>query len=254
MPLFDHFQPPLYPHHHWESFHSNWATRIADGIAALLPPEFQVEEHTHAGPGFEIDVAAHERETSPQESVSAGPALATRVAPAYAPPVPDGTMPAAFPDTFEIRVFSTAAGLTLVAVIELVSPGNKDRPAQRRAFAAKCASYLAQGVSLIVVDIVTNRHANLHNDLMSLMETAADLEFPPEAVLYAAAYRPVRRGEQEEIDLWLRRLAIGAPLPTLPLRLTGDLFVAVDFEMAYQEACRRRRLVGGPCQDDKMTG
>jgi len=31
-------------------------------------------------------------------------------------------------------------------------------------------------------------------------------------------------------------------LPTLPLRLTGDLFVAVDFEAAYQEACRRRRL------------
>jgi hypothetical protein len=28
-----------------------------DIIAAVLPPEFQVEEHTYAGPGFEIDVA-----------------------------------------------------------------------------------------------------------------------------------------------------------------------------------------------------
>ena len=45
MPLFDHFHPPLYPHHHGESFHSNWATRIADGIAAVLPPEFQVGTH-----------------------------------------------------------------------------------------------------------------------------------------------------------------------------------------------------------------
>jgi hypothetical protein len=26
------------------------------------------------------------------------------------------------------------------------------------------------------------------------------------------------------------------------LRLTGDLFVPVDFEATYQEACRRRRL------------
>ena len=65
MPLFDHFHPPLYPHHHWESFHSNWATRIADGIAAVLPPEFQVEEHTHAGPGFEIDVATFEGASPP---------------------------------------------------------------------------------------------------------------------------------------------------------------------------------------------
>ena len=241
MPLFDHFHPPLYPRHHWESFHSNWATRIADGIAAVLPPEFQVEEHTHAGPGFEIDVATYEGEISPRDN-AAGPALATRAAPAYAPPAPDATIPAVFPDTFEVRVFSTTAGLTLVAVIELVSPGNKDRPAERRAFAAKCASYLAQGVSLIVVDVVTNRHANLHNDLMRLMEAAPDLDFPAEVTLYAVAYRPLRRGQREEVDLWLRRLTVGAALPTLPLRLTGDLFVAVDFEAAYQEACQRRRL------------
>ena len=64
MPLLDHFHPPLYPHHHWESFHSNWATRIADGIAAVLPAEFQVEEHTHAGVGFEIDVAAYQEQLS----------------------------------------------------------------------------------------------------------------------------------------------------------------------------------------------
>src|SRR5271165_6188765 len=100
MPLLDHFHPPLYPIHHWESFHSNWATRIADGIAPLLPPEFQVEEHTHARPGFEIDVATNEGESS----------LA----------VPDGTIPAAFPNRFAIRVFSTTAGLTLVAVFELI--------------------------------------------------------------------------------------------------------------------------------------
>jgi hypothetical protein len=242
MPLLDHFHPPLHPHHHWESFHSNWATRIADGIAAVVPPGFQVEEHTHVGPGFEIDVATYQEALDSEEMAAAGPALAVRTAPSYAPPVPDRTMPAAFPDTFAVRVFSTTAGLTLVAVIELVSPGNKDRAVERRAFATKCASYLVQGVSLIVMDIVTNRRANLHNDMMRLLEAAPELDFPPEVTLYAAAYRPVRRAEQEEIDLWMRPLAVGAPLPTLPLRLTGDLFVPVDFEAAYQEACRRRRL------------
>src|SRR5438046_10754867 len=101
MPLRDHFHPPLYPHRHWESFHSNWATRIADGIAAVLPPEFQVEEHTHAGPGCEIDVATYEEEKSPQDGVSTGTALATPAAPASAPPVPDGTMPATFPEPLQ---------------------------------------------------------------------------------------------------------------------------------------------------------
>jgi hypothetical protein len=61
--------------------------------------------------------------------------------------------------------------------------------------------------------------------------------------LYATVYRLVRRGEQEEIDLGKRPLALGAPMPMLPLRLTGGLFVPVDFEATYQAACRRRRLV-----------
>lgn len=242
MPLFDHFHPPLYPHHHWESFHSNWATRIADGIAAVLPADFQVEEHTHAGVGFEIDVAAYQEQASPERTASVGPAVTTLAAPAYAPPVPDRTIPAAFPDTFEVRVFNTTAGLTLIGVIELVSPANKDRPAERLAFATKCASYLAQGVSLIVMDVVTSRRANLHNEIMRVMEAGDDLALPADVNLYATAYRPALRDEKQEIDLWLRPLALGAPLPTMPLRLTGDHFVQVDFEAAYLEAYRKRRL------------
>ena len=42
--------------------------------------------------------------------------------------------PSVIPDTFEVRVLSTETGPKLVAVIELISPGNKDRDAQRRAF------------------------------------------------------------------------------------------------------------------------
>ena len=151
-------------------------------------------------------------------------------------------MPALFPDSFEVRIFSTTGGLTLVAAIELISPGNKDRPEERRAFAAKCTSYLHQGIALVIIDIVTSRRANLHNETMRLMDAAEEFLLPADADLYAAAYRPVLRQERAEIDLWTAPVAVGGPLPTLPLRLTGDLFVPVDFEAAYVEACRRRRL------------
>jgi hypothetical protein len=63
-----------------------------------------------------------------------------------------------------------------------------------------------------------------------------------QATLYAVAYRPVLRREHAEIDIWPAAFAVGDPLPELPLRLTGDLFMPVDFEANYQEACRRRRL------------
>jgi hypothetical protein len=43
--------------------------------------------------------------------------------------------------------------------------------------------------------------------------------------------------------VWTATFAVGDPLPTMPLRLIADYFVPVDFEAAYTEACRRRRLI-----------
>ena len=244
MPLLDHFHPPLYPRHSWESFHSNWATRLADNLTNLLPPEFMVEENTRGGGRLEIDVAAYEQPPEDQpHAVANGSPVATMVQTIWTPATATHTMPAVFPDSFEVRVFSTSGGLTLVAAIELISPSNKDRPEERRAFAAKCTSYLHQGVALIVMDIVTSRNANLHNETMRLMDSAEEFLLPADVDLYAVAYRPVLREERAEIDLWTAPCAVGQPLPLLPLRLTGDLFVPVDFEAAYQEACRRRRLI-----------
>jgi hypothetical protein len=148
-----------------------------------------------------------------------------------------------FPDSFEVRVYAASGGLTLVAVIELVSPANKDRPEERQAFSAKCASYLHQGIALIVMDVVTSRKGNLHYDAMHLLGMDAAQDFAQDVNLYAVAYRPVRRQDRQEIDLWPVPLAVGHPLPVLPLRLTGDLFVPVDFEATYQEACRHRRIL-----------
>jgi hypothetical protein len=242
MPLLDHFHAPLHPARRWESFHSNWATRLADALTECLPAEFMAEEHAHAGPSLEIDVATFERLAARPDSEPNGTPIATPTPPAWAPPVPARTLPAVFPDEFEVRIVSTSGGLTLVAAIELISPGNKDRPEERRAFAAKCASYLYRGVALIIIDVVTNRRANLHNETMRLMNAPDVFLLPDDADLYAVAYRPVLRQDKPEIDLWTAPVAVGLPLPTLPLRLTGDLFVPVDFEAAYQEACRRRRL------------
>jgi hypothetical protein len=244
VPLLDHFHPPLYPHHSWESFHSNWATRIADAIGELLPPEFLVEEHTHAG-RLEIDIATFERSGAATGAPPNGPTTTTLPARTQTLPAAALTMPVVFPETFQVRVLSTTGGLTLVAVVELVSPGHKDRAEERRAFATKCASYLHQGVSLIVMDIVTIQRANLHNETMRLMQAAGRFLMPEDEGQYAAAYRPVLREQRPEIDLWPAAFAVGEALPTLPLRLTGDLFIMVDFETTYQEACRHRRLFPG---------
>src|SRR5207244_6651122 len=95
-------------------------------------------------------------------------ALATAV---WAPPEPTQTLTVDFldQDVCEVRVYDAERGMRLVGAIELVSPGNKDRPEARQAFVAKCAAYLQEQVSLIVVDIVTSRSANLHAELLAVL-------------------------------------------------------------------------------------
>ncbi len=242
MPLLDHFHAPLGASRRWESFHSSWATKISDALTERwLPPNYIAEEYAHVGPSVEIDVATFEQADEAAEDEGAVATLGPKT---WSPPLADATISAVFLDTFEVRILSTDAGPKLVAAIELVSPGNKDRAAERRAFAAKCASYLSQGIGLIVVDIVTNRRANLHNEILQLMDAADAARLAPEVSLYAVAYRPLRREGKDEIDVWRAPLALGRPLPTLPLSLRADLVIPVDFEATYAEACTRKRLTG----------
>jgi hypothetical protein len=151
-------------------------------------------------------------------------------------------IPAAFPGRFEVLVFESEGGAELVAAIELVSPVNKDRDAHRRAFAIKCASYLCQGISLIVIDIVTSRQANLHNEMIRLIGHGEAFALSLDAALYAVAYRPIVRDQREQIETWPSTLAVGEPLPVLPLSLNAGLSLPLNLEATYTAACQCRRL------------
>lgn len=241
MPLLDHFQPPLFPTRRWQSFHGYWAGAIGESLNGLLPGRYYAEILTHTGTDIEADVAEFEqpqRGADPDlNGTTGGVALQT-----YAPPVAVLNMPAIFPDDLEVQVYDTRDGATLVGVVELVSPANKDRPESRRAFASKSAAYLQRGLGVVVVDIVTARHFNLHDELVRTMALAQNFLMPRETFLYAVAYRPVHRLEVNLIDAWPTPLAVGQPLPLLPLGLRGGPTVPLDLETTYQEACRRAKL------------
>ena len=122
-------------------------------------------------------------------------------------------MPAFFPDSLEVLVYSTDAGPTLVAAVELVSPGNKDRDESRTAFSAKRPYTFSVGIRLAVVDVVTNRQANFHNALVELLGVGESFLLAPEP-LYAVSYGPCRGPEDasspaDHIQAWAYVLAVG---------------------------------------------
>jgi hypothetical protein len=240
--LRDHFHSPLADVHPWESFHAAWATEIMRTLNRdVLPPNCFAAAQVHVGSRVEIDVATFEQEQELTTKAASGANGGVAVEP-WAPPATSLIMPALFPDEIEVQVFRRTGGATLVAAIELISPGNKDRPEVRRAFCAKCASYLQQGIGLVIVDIVTERQANLHNELIALLEQPETFALAESPTLYAVAYRPSRQPNGDQIELWPVPLALGQPLPIVPLALRGLVTVPVDLETTYATTCQDCRL------------
>jgi hypothetical protein len=188
-----------------------------------------------------VDVATFDERTSEGEeraSGNGGVAVA-----AWAPPRTTLVMPALFPDELEVQVFATEGGLTLVGAVEMVSPGNKDRPATRQAFAIKCANYLQQGIGLVIVDVVSERLANLHDELIELLNQSESFRFPGGGPLYAVSYRPMRREPGgDQIEIWPSALTVGEALPRVPLALRGGPTLPLDLETTYMEARASLRL------------
>ena len=244
MVLQDHFRPPLSVRRHWHAFPNAWATYISSDLNQRLPEGYFAEANVQFG--IEIDVAAFE-EVELASTRSAAPrdvmdGLPTAPSEGWIAPAPTQTVPIAIiTDTVEVLVFNREAGPTLAGAIELVSPANKDRPAHRDAFISKCATYLQQGLGLVVVDVVTARSANLHDELLTRLR-APDV-VPWDTGLYVVSYRPVQRADQSSLNMWQFPVEVGGILPTVPLWLRGHMCFPVDFDASYDRTCREQRLV-----------
>jgi hypothetical protein len=240
MPLRDHFHPPLSKTRHWGNLHSAWANALRDQLNEdLLPPRFVAEVQILLGQRAEIDVATLEEEDGPLGQEAGGVAV-------WAPPKRPQTvlLPRTPAEVFEIKVYNDEEGPRLVAAVELISPANKDRPASRHVFGLKCASYLYQGVHLVIADVVTLRSASLHGELFRFLKLGPRRPKERGPELYAAAYRAQPAARKPRLEYWLEPLGVGEPLPTMPLWIGRDLVVPLDLEQAYQKACTSSRISG----------
>jgi Protein of unknown function (DUF4058) len=232
-PLRDHFHPPLDKRRSWDELHGSWPAIVVIGLNRRLPRRYAAAPGVHRGGSFKVDVTTCEED---EANTTGTGGLATAV---WAPPRPTLTVATDLLDLdeYEIRVYDTKHDRRLVAVVEIVSPANKDRPEHRRAFVAKCAALLQNRVSVAIVDVVTTRGFNLYADLIELCgQTDPSLSLaggPPP--VYAAACRAVRREDAWLLETWTHPLNLGQPLPTLPLWLADNLAVPLELELSDEE-------------------
>jgi hypothetical protein len=218
--------------------------KIVERLAQKLPRGFVSAPHVHLGSSIEVGVATFER----PEGGSSGwrgdegeGGVATAV---WAPPRPtlDVATELSGADEYEVLVHDLRGGRRLVAAVELVSPSNKDRPEHRRAFATKCAAMLQQGVCVAVVDVVTNRSANLYGELLSRIGLADPSLGDEPTPTYASSCRWTRSGDVQRLESWHYPMEVGRPMPTLPLWIAPGLAVPMELEGSYEETCKVLRI------------
>jgi Protein of unknown function (DUF4058) len=198
MPLRDHFRPPLDNDLSREELHSQWPAVIVQSLRKRLPSGFIAGPRVHA-----VDI-----ETTLVDFAE-----------------------------HEVRIYDARRDRRLVAAIEIVSIANKDRPERRNMFLAKCSALLREGIAVSIVDLVTARQFNLYAELLAFIGHADPTMGDDSPVVYAATCRWIEKGKRAILQAWSKPLAVGQPLPTLPLWLSADLAVPLDLEESYEQAC-----------------
>lgn len=228
MPLRDHFHPPLSRTSSYREVHGGWPAVIVQQLGRLQPTNYVAGPRVHVQTQIEVDVGE-----------DAHHSLVTQL---YAPPRPSLEIQTGLGDfdEYEVRVYDIRRDRRLVAAIELISPGNKDRPETRAQFVAKCAALLRNSVCVVLVDIVTSKDFNLYSELLSLIGDPK-LSVPP-AATYAVSCRWHPRGAEFWLEAWNQTLALNQSLPALPLWLSETLAISLDLESSYEQTCRDLRI------------
>ncbi len=118
----------------------------------------------------------------------------------------------------------------VVAIIEIVSPGNKDSRNSIRTFVEKAADILNQGVSLLVVDLFPPTPRDPLGIHKAIWDEFWDQPFdvPPGKPLIVASYLG-----GEIPTAYVESIGVGDALPSLPIFLSETRYIPAPLEATY---------------------
>ena len=131
-----------------------------------------------------------------------------------------------------ILVMDTS-GNRIVAVIELVSPGNKSNARSMTAFVDKAVASLQTGYHRLIVDLfpTTSRDPEGIHGAITQALGVESVSFDGSEPLTLAAY-----SSGASIRAYIEPTAVGKPLMDMPLFLTPETYVNVPLESTYTGA------------------
>ena len=222
MPLHDWTLAPSGIYH---EFHQSWSVRIKDTLNAGRLPKghYALVEQRIGKPEGDI-IAVQSKPAPPKRGTATLAPPRTKLS---ARTLSEAARYAEKADRISIRhPFGQ-----IVAVIEIVSPGNKDSKNALRSFVAKSVELIRAGVQLLIVDPFPPGRYDPHGLHAAIWdEIASDsFELPGDAPLTLVSYQV-----GDEIVAHIEPIAAGEAMPDMPLFLDDNLHVAVPLEETYR--------------------
>ena len=224
------------PMHNWKcveacifnAFHHGWISELSRRLNKLLPPDFYALPEQVAA-GFGPDVLTLQTQRPKPGTDIGGIALRCR---------PKTNFTAETEVEFYRRKKSSVvvrhvSGDEIVAMVEIVSPGNKAGRKAFHAFVEKACELLENRIHLLIVDPFPPTKRDLNGVHAAIWEEVRDdpFELPKDKPLTLVAY---------ECDLitraYIETVAVGDSLPDMPLFLTANGCISVPLEETYRAA------------------
>ena len=218
----------------FHDFHQSWLGVIKGRLnKGLLPPGYFAHLERHMG-RLVSDVLTLSLPPAPPPAAgdppsresSGGVAVATR-------PPEAAARRSAKPSHRSSVVVRQSGNNQLVALLELASAANKDRPENVAAYVGKARAALDAGVHLVHLDLLLPTRftpAALGGAVWAAV-SGDDYPFSPERPLAADAFQAGR-----VVELYANPLTVGDDLPDLPLFLSDDAYIDLPLAASYAEA------------------
>jgi hypothetical protein len=213
----------------FHAFHQSWIVILSRALnAGVLPPDyFALPEQSIRGPI--PDFLTLKLSEGRDEPDGTGSGLAAAVAP------PRTRVVRRADDTIYVRKADRIAVRhrhgQVVAVLEIVSPGNKASRNELRTFVEKSAALIAQGVHLLVIDLFPPSKRDpqgIHKAIWDQF-VEEDFELPADQRLTLAAY-----DAGPPPAAYVEFVAVGEALPDMPIFLTPEFYVPAPLEETYR--------------------
>src|SRR5262249_29729638 len=226
MPIHDWTRVDAGLFHH---FHQDWTIELCRTLnRGRLPAGFTaLTDQQTGGPIPDVLTLHRVPKDSGQREPGGGLAVAT------APPG------ARFVDEVEEDTYARRANRIriqhrhgrIVAVIEVVSPGNKNNRNALRAFVRKAADLIWQGIHLLVIHLFPPSERDPQGIHKAIWDELAErpFELPADKPLTVVAYRAVPTK-----TAYVEPVAVGDDLPALPIFLTEDEYIPAPLEETYR--------------------